>query len=58
MMMQCKQATELISQSQDRNLTFSERLQLKFHLLICNGCARCNKQMKLMHEAVKQLKDR
>jgi len=55
MMMQCKRATELMSQSQDRALTLNERIQLKFHLLICNGCARCDKQMKLMHEAIKQL---
>lgn len=55
MMMQCKRATELMSQSQDRELTLNERLQLKFHLLICNGCARCDKQMKLMREAIKQL---
>jgi hypothetical protein len=44
-----------MSQSQDRELTLNERLQLKFHLLICNGCARCDKQIKLMREAIKQL---
>lgn len=54
-MMNCKQATRLMSQGQDRQLTFPERMRLKVHLIICNGCANYNKHLKLIREAVKRL---
>ena len=57
-MLSCKQATELMSQSQDRDLTLKERTRLKFHLLICSGCTNCNKQMKLIHNAMQKFKQR
>ena len=57
-MLRCKQASELMSQSQDRALTLKERMRLKLHLLICSGCANCNKQMRFIHETMQQFKDR
>jgi hypothetical protein len=54
-MLKCKQASELISQSQDRELTLQERIQLKFHLFICTGCTNCNRQITLIHKAMGQL---
>ena len=57
-MIKCKQATQLMSQSQDRELMLKEKVLLKFHLLICSGCKRCNKQMSLMRAAIRQLGNR
>jgi len=57
-MLKCKQATELMSQSQDRALTLNERIQLKLHLLICAGCLKCNKQMGFIHKAMQQFSKR
>ena len=57
-MMTCKQATELMSQSQDRQLGRWERIKLRAHLLICNGCKNYNKQMAFISEAMKQLRDK
>ena len=57
-MMKCKQATQLMSQSQDRNLTRVERIQLKLHLLMCSGCAQYNKQMALLRNAMQQIRRR
>lgn len=57
-MLKCKQATELMSQSQDRDLTLSERIRLKLHLLICAGCTNCNKQMNFIHNAMEQFRKR
>jgi hypothetical protein len=57
-MLKCKQATELISQSQDRALTLNERIRLKLHLLICVGCDNCNKQMSFIHKAMEQFRKR
>ncbi len=56
--MKCKQATQLMSQSQDRDLTLKEKIQLKLHLLMCDGCTHCNRQMSIIRAAVKELGDR
>lgn len=54
-MMTCKQATELMSQSQDRQLTFYERLRLRVHMFICRGCSNYNKHLNVIRMAMKQL---
>lgn len=43
--MNCKQATLLLSQRQDRTLTRRETLSLRFHLLMCRGCRNFAGQM-------------
>lgn len=45
MMMNCKEATALLSQQMDRPLTRKERLLLKFHLMMCSGCSNFDNQM-------------
>ena len=57
-MMDCKHATQLMSQSHDRPLSRSERLRLRLHLLICAGCNNYNKQLKFISRAMQQFKDR
>lgn len=54
-MLTCKQASQIISQSLDKPLSWSDRMRLKFHLLICNACNRFNQQMRLLNIAVKQV---
>lgn len=54
-MMTCKQATELMSQGQDRPLSFYERLRLRVHLLICRGCSNYNKHLGVIRTAMKRL---
>lgn len=56
--MNCKQATELMSQSQDRHLSRREQLSLRIHLLICKGCNRYNQQLDMIREAMKRFIDR
>lgn len=53
--MNCKQATQLMSQAQDRSLNRRERLALKLHLLICKGCSNYNKHLTLIRKAIRQL---
>jgi hypothetical protein len=57
-MMNCKHATELMSKSQDKKLSFKERAGLKLHLVICAGCKNYNKQMAFIHQAMQRFKDR
>lgn len=53
-MLRCKEATHLLSEAQDRNLSFSERLQLKVHLAMCNGCRNFKGQMAFLRQACRR----
>lgn len=57
MMLSCKEATQLVSQGLDRRLGFAERVALRLHLLICNGCTQFRKQTAFLREAMKRLAD-
>jgi hypothetical protein len=56
LMLTCKQASQIISQSLDNPLSRSDRIKLKFHLFICNACTRFNQQLHLIKTAVKRMK--
>jgi hypothetical protein len=53
-MLMCKEVTHLLSESQDRKLTISERLQLKMHLAMCSGCRNFKNQMVFLREACRR----
>ncbi|HEY0842905.1 zf-HC2 domain-containing protein [Methylotenera sp.] len=55
-MMTCKQASKLISQSLDRPLSWSELMQLKLHLMICDACSRFKKQLNLLRVAMQNIR--
>lgn len=55
MMLSCRETTRLLSQGEDRKLAFGERLALRVHLAICNGCRNVNAQLRFMRLAVKEL---
>lgn len=55
MMMNCKQATHLMSQALDRPLRPGERLALWLHLLMCGGCANFQKQMAFLRLTCRRL---
>jgi predicted anti-sigma-YlaC factor YlaD len=44
-MMNCKQATQLLSEKMDRPLTTKEKLALKMHTTICSACRQFGLQM-------------
>ena len=41
----CKRMTELMSQQLDRPLSVSERVGLRFHLMMCAGCRNFERNM-------------
>ena len=49
----CKEASELLSQMQDRPLTLRERARLRFHLAICTYCSRFARQVRFMRQALR-----
>jgi hypothetical protein len=55
MLLSCKETTRLLSQGEDRKLAFSERVALRLHLAICNGCRNVNAQFGFLRVAVKNL---
>lgn len=57
-MLNCKQASELMSQSQDRDISLRERLSLRLHLLFCHGCRNFSSQLQLMRAACRRYLDR
>lgn len=52
-MMTCKQAHRLLSQAQDRRLSWLERLGLRVHLLLCDACRRFSRQIDILHQAMR-----
>lgn len=54
-MLNCKEASQLISQSLDRPLSWSECWQLKIHLWMCNACRRFKQQLNQLKQHLKML---
>jgi len=52
-MMNCQQATRLISESQERELSLTEKLSLKMHVMMCSGCKNFSLQVPFLSKAMK-----
>ena len=52
----CEQASRLMSNQQDAELTGSERRALKLHLLICRACRRYKGQLEFMRKTFSSLR--
>ena len=55
MLLSCKETTRLLSQGEDRKLGFGERVAMRVHLVICNGCRNVDQQFRFLRLAVKKL---
>jgi hypothetical protein len=56
-MLTCKQTSKLISQSLDRPLTWSEKLQLRLHLFMCNPCSQFKRQLNMLRTAIQRIRN-
>jgi hypothetical protein len=54
-MLSCKDVTRLVSESMDRSLPLGKRIGVRLHLLICEFCARYERQLLLIRETVRHL---
>ncbi|MBU3736697.1 MAG: zf-HC2 domain-containing protein [Methylobacterium sp.] len=52
-MMNCQQASHLLSQSQDSPLPRPQRFGLRLHLMMCRACGRFAGQLALLRQAVR-----
>lgn len=53
----CKDVSELLSQGQDRPLSWGERIRLRVHLMLCNGCHNFGNQLEFLRTAVRRYRD-
>ena len=53
----CKEASELLSQAQDRPLTLAEKFALYVHLPLCEACRNFRKQLGVIRAAVRRYLD-
>jgi len=56
-MLSCKEVSRLVSQGLDRRLGFGQRVRLRVHLAICEGCTNFNRQLAFLRTAVARLED-
>ena len=54
-MLDCKQTSQLISQSLERSLTLRERFALRLHLLFCKYCTQFSQHLQTLHVAMKTM---
>jgi hypothetical protein len=52
-MMNCQQATRLISESQERTLSLPEKMSLKLHVMMCSGCKNFRLQVPFLGKAMR-----
>ena len=57
-MMNCEQATRLMSEGQERPLSVSERTTLRMHTWICVGCRNFKGQLGFIRHAMKSFSQR
>jgi len=57
-MLNCRQASRLVSEGQDRTLSWRERWGLRMHLWMCSNCRRFERQIRLMRRAFSMLSRR
>ena len=57
MNLSCKEATRLMSQAQDRELSLGERAALQLHLAICRGCRAVSRQFDFLRRAIRRLEE-
>ena len=49
----CREVHRLTSEGMDRPLSAVERLRMRMHLLVCEGCRRFGRQAALMRRAMR-----
>jgi predicted anti-sigma-YlaC factor YlaD len=50
----CKEVSVLVSQLQEREISFIERLQLEAHLKLCEGCRNFQRQLDFLRRVVRR----
>jgi len=54
----CQQASRLLSQQQDEQLTFGKRVRLRLHLMYCDACTNVSRQFATLRLAMLRWRDK
>jgi anti-sigma factor RsiW len=57
MNLSCREASRLMSQAEDRELSAQERAALSAHLAICKACRAASDQVQHLRRALRRLFD-
>ena len=49
-MLNCRETSQLVSESHDRKLEFLEWLGMRLHLMICRNCQAFERQLRLLRQ--------
>lgn len=49
-MLNCREATRLMSKAQEHPLNLGENLSIKMHVMMCSGCRNFGKQMHTLRQ--------
>jgi hypothetical protein len=50
----CREVTRLVSESLDRKLSLSQRIEMRIHFLMCKLCPEAKWQMLFIREAMRR----
>lgn len=53
-MLNCREASQLVSRQLDEPLPLARRLELRLHLVFCAACRRFERQAALLREAMRR----
>lgn len=56
-MLNCREATRLMSEAQEHPLKLGENLSLKMHVMMCSGCRNFGKQMHTLRQIARAYVD-
>ena len=56
-MFSCRQASERMSRALDEPLSFTQRLSLRAHLMMCNGCRNFSRRLALLGPLARRSQD-
>ena len=57
LLLSCKDASALLSQSQERSLGPYQRFKLRLHLRLCDGCTNFLRQLEFIRTALRRYRD-
>ena len=52
-MFNCKEITQIVSESLDRKLPLHQRMAIRFHLTMCRFCSRFRKQLLILRKIMR-----
>jgi len=58
LLLSCREASRLISEALDRELTRRERWALRIHTIMCSACRRFSAQLIVLRQTVGKMPDR